>query len=156
MTDILPAIILTILAGAWRYADGRGKPWRETWLRNLAGVLVAVACGSLGVNGYALAPADPAWWIGPACGGLAALTLIAGLTEWPSLWSLARYGGPTCVIAVLGYLGGAPPLACALYAVGGVLAGGVYIVLHRMGWEYATQVSEAFAGALVIGGLAWL
>lgn len=27
---------------------------------------------------------------------------------------------------------------------------------HRLGWKHATKVSEATAGAVIIGGLAWL
>lgn len=141
------ALILTVLAAAWRYADGRGKPWRETALRNAAGIVIALGCGWVGVGG----------WFGLACGGLAALTLIAGYTKWESWLSLVRYGGPTLVVATVAYFGGASAAGAAVYAVGGFFVGTIYVIQHRyIPWKYSTVLSEISAGAIIIGGVSWI
>lgn len=60
-------------------------------------------------------------------------------------------------IAVLGYLGGANPMAAILYGLSGILVGCLYVVLHRyLPFTYSTLTSEAVAGAVIVGGLAWL
>lgn len=143
---MIESAALTLIAAGWRYLDGRGIP-QLTAARNVIGIALALICAFVGLG--------MTWQAGIA-GGLAALTLIAGFTDWPSLWSLARYGGPTCAIAVVGYLGGGPGLSCALYAAAGVLVGVVYVALHRLGWGLATAASEVIAGGAIVGGLAWL
>lgn len=143
---LILATTLTILAGIWRFADGRG--WGPTWARNVAGLVIALAAAT---NGLGLT------WQAGICSLGAAATLILGFTDWSNLgWSLARYGAPTCVIASVGYVGSAPVLACVLYALGGVLVGIQYPMLQKTGWRYATATSEVISGAIILGGISWL
>lgn len=146
------SISLTILAGLWRWADGRGWGGRTTY-RNLAGLAIALGCAAAGMDGYGWGQMGTA----AGCAIIAWASLIVGHTRWESWVSVARYGGPTCAIAALAYVGGAPVLACALYASGGVLVGLLYVTLHRyVPFRYSTAVCEAAAGAVIVGGLAWL
>lgn len=145
---MIESAALTLIAGAWRFLDGRGIP-RAAWARNVIGLALALVCAYTGMG---------MTWQAGVCAAIAWTCLIAGYTDWREWWSLARYGGPTVAISVLGYLGGAPPVPCALYATGGVLVGLLYIVAHRYvpdtGWN--TPACETAAGAVIIGGLAWL
>lgn len=140
-------VAMTILSALWRFADGRGWPAKTT-VRNGIGLAIALACGYVGLG---LAP------LTGVCVLFAWATLILGHTNWPSWWSILRYGGPTCGIALLGYLGGANPLMAILYALAGLGVGFLYVALHRY-WpvRYSTAVCEATAGAAIVGGLAWL
>jgi hypothetical protein len=153
MMEYLIPLILTIIAAAWRYADGRGIP-TKTALRNVAGIVVALMCGWVGVGG----------WLGLACGGLAALTLIAGYTKWES-WevSLPRYGGPTMLIAIVASFGGADLVPSVAYGLSGFMVAIVSVTTHNLlpgQWDFArdnaTKISEVVAGATIIGGIAWL
>lgn len=147
----MTTILAIILGAAWRYADGRGWPAKTT-VRNVIGLAIAMAS--------VMSTRHPVFDITLAamsgCAILAWATFILGFTNWPSWWSLVRYGGPGCAIAVLGYLSGAPALHAALYASAAILVGVAYTLLHRINWKYSTKVCEALAGAVFIGGLAAL
>lgn len=149
MTTI--SIVLTILAALWRVIDGRGIG--PTWARNVAGLAIAMACA---VSNRPLV-FDITLAAMSGCAVLAWLTMIAGYTKWESWWSVARYGGPSCVIAAIGYLAGAGIVPCVVYAAGGGLVSVAYVILHRyLPFKYSTLTSEAVAGAVIVGGLAWL
>lgn len=141
----MTTILAIILGAAWRYADGRG--FGQTTVRNVVGLVIAVGAAYLGMG---------LTWQAGVCALLGWATLIIGRTDWSSWSSLARFGGPGCAIAVVGYLGGTPPLLAALYALACVLVGLAYTLLHRVNWKYSTRVCEALAGAVFIGGLAAL
>jgi len=152
---LIAATLLTLSAAIWRFLDGRGIPPKTT-IRNAVGLAIALGC-----SGAGLAPAPGVSVVSLAVaaliGVLAWATLVLGHTRWESWWSLLRYGGPTCAIAALAYVGGAPVLACALYSLGGVLVGVLYRTLHNtrdFGWN--TAVCEVAAGGIIVGGLAWI
>jgi len=141
------AAILTVLAAAWRFADGRGWGGRTT-VRNAVGLAIALSCAYVGLG---------LTWQAGVCAVLAWVSMIAGYTDWPR-WevSVARYAGPTAAIALLASTV-APPAPCVLYAAGGVVVAGIYVLLHRtrdFGWN--TAVCEVAAGAVIVGGLSWL
>jgi len=161
------AIFLTLSAALWRFLDGRGWGGRTTY-RNIAGLVAALACATnsvvyqnstnLIINAAALA----------GCAILAWATLVLGHTRWESWWSLFRYGGPTGVIAAISFFfAGLPPVVCAAYALGGVLAGLLYVAMHRpkdapedswraKDFKWNTAVCETVAGGVIVGGLSWL
>lgn len=154
---LIAATFLTVLAAAWRFLDGRGWGGRTTY-RNLAGLAIALGCAYVGMG---------LTWQAGVCALLAWAALVLGYTNWPSWWSVARYGGPACAIAALAYLGGAPVLACALYSLGGVLVGVLYVAMHRpkdapedswraKDFKWNTAVCETVASSVIVGGLAWI
>jgi len=154
--SLIAATLLTLSAALWRFLDGRGIPPKTT-VRNAVGLSIALLCS---FSGILLGGHNVGLWNAAAMSGCAILawaTLVLGHTRWESWWSVARYGGPTCAIATLACLGGAPVIACALYSLGGVLVGVLYVVLHRyLPFRYSTAVCEVAAGGVIVGGLSWL
>lgn len=149
---------LMVLAGVWRFVDGRGWP-PVTIVRNLVGLAVASLCAWWGLG---------LTWQAGVCAVAAWLCLVAGYTDWPN-WrvSYPRYGLPTAAIAAVAYVGGAELVPLILYGLGGTVAATFYVVGQGMVFKWAESahpeyggvgimVIEFVAGAVVIGGLAWL
>jgi len=145
---LIAATLLTLSAALWRFLDGRGWGGRTTY-RNLAGLAIALGCAYVGMG---------LTWQAAGCALLAWGTLILGFTDWPN-WrvSFPRYVVPATVTAGFAEWGGADPIRCGLYFAASFGVAGLYVVLHRTrDFRWNTAVCETVAGAVIVGGLAWL
>ncbi|MEK9751598.1 MAG: hypothetical protein VW338_00080 [Rhodospirillaceae bacterium] len=145
---MIEAVALTLVAGAWRYFDGRGIP-RSTAARNVLGAALALVCAYVGMG---------MTWQAGVSAAIAITSLIVGYTDWRAWWSIARYGAATVAISVFVGITLGASVAVVLYGIGGCLVGALYVALHRVVRDFGfnTAVCETVAGLVVIGGLAWL
>lgn len=195
MVGMMTAALLIAVAAVWRLWDGRNHAgrWSErTAVRNVIGITIALASASVGVGLPSYSLFSPSELVETAgigqfaenanlvgfdwprlaatiwLAGVAALSLIAGRTDWPDAgYMIVRYGLPAAAaVAPCVYFGVVGYVEAAGYVLACMAAGASYSAFraidHRLpvfpslgidGWQ---AYGSFTAGAVVIGGLAVL
>ena len=146
--DLMPEALVVILAGIWRYIDGR--VWGRTAVRNAVGMVVSLVALYIAFG--------LSWWLLLSLPAMA--NIVMGYTKWEDmLYNGFRFfvgtfitGLPYIVYTIAIY--DIVPIGCLAYMASGWLMGPLFYYLAQYKPSYLPEgLAEFGQGAILIGGL---